>query len=73
MAVLSRAGHKRQRVIVVVFVRASVHDRVQGKITLIQGKVEEVTLPVPHVDIIVSEWMGYFLLYVDVLLHDCRM
>lgn len=39
----------------------------EGKITLIQGKVEEVTLPVPHVDIIVSEWMGYFLLYESML------
>jgi predicted RNA methylase len=28
------------------------------KITLIRGKMEEIELPVPHVDIIVSEWMG---------------
>jgi SAM-dependent methyltransferase len=28
------------------------------KITLIRGKIEEIELPVPHVDIIVSEWMG---------------
>src|SRR5271169_5811950 len=33
------------------------------KITLLKGKMEEVTLPFPKVDIIVSEWMGYFLLY----------
>ncbi|KAJ8063391.1 hypothetical protein OCU04_008612 [Sclerotinia nivalis] len=33
------------------------------KITLLKGKVEEVNLPVEHVDIIVSEWMGYCLLY----------
>ncbi|RUS22795.1 S-adenosyl-L-methionine-dependent methyltransferase [Endogone sp. FLAS-F59071] len=32
-------------------------------ITLIRGKVEEISLPVTKVDIIVSEWMGYFLLY----------
>lgn len=32
-------------------------------ITLLRGKVEEVVLPVQHVDIIVSEWMGYCLLY----------
>lgn len=32
-------------------------------ITLIRGKVEEISLPVARVDIIVSEWMGYFLLY----------
>jgi len=38
-------------------------------ITLIQGKVEEVTLPVgvEKVDIIISEWMGYFLLYESML------
>jgi protein arginine N-methyltransferase 1 len=28
------------------------------KITIIQGKVEEVKLPVEKVDIIISEWMG---------------
>jgi len=32
-------------------------------VTIIKGKVEEVELPVPKVDIIVSEWMGYCLLY----------
>lgn len=36
-------------------------------ITLIQGKVEEITLPVETVDILVSEWMGYFLLYESML------
>ncbi len=36
-------------------------------ITLVQGKVEEVTIPVESVDIIVSEWMGYFLLYESML------
>jgi len=36
-------------------------------ITLIKGKVEEVTLPVEKVDIIISEWMGYFLLYESML------
>jgi type I protein arginine methyltransferase len=33
------------------------------KIICIRGKIEEVTLPVEKVDIIVSEWMGYCLLY----------
>ncbi len=37
------------------------------KITLIKGKVEEVELPVDKVDIIISEWMGYFLLYESML------
>lgn len=33
------------------------------RITIIKGKMEEITLPVDKVDIIISEWMGYFLLY----------
>lgn len=37
------------------------------KITIIRGKVEEVELPVEKVDIIISEWMGYFLLYESML------
>lgn len=37
------------------------------RITLIKGKVEELELPVPRVDIIISEWMGYFLLYEGML------
>lgn len=35
----------------------------ENVITCIRGKVEEIELPVQHVDIIVSEWMGYFLLF----------
>jgi protein arginine N-methyltransferase 1 len=38
-----------------------------SKITLIQGKMEEVKLPFDKVDIIISEWMGYFLLYESML------
>lgn len=37
------------------------------RITLIQGKLEDIELPVDKVDIIVSEWMGYFLLYESML------
>ena len=36
------------------------------------GKVEDVELPVDKVDIIISEWMGYCLLYeamLDTVLH----
>lgn len=29
--------------------------------------MEEIDLPVPQVDIIISEWMGYFLLYENML------
>ncbi|KAI8341361.1 S-adenosyl-L-methionine-dependent methyltransferase [Chlamydoabsidia padenii] len=32
-------------------------------ITLVRGKVEEIEIPVKQVDIIISEWMGYFLLF----------
>ncbi|KAL2930209.1 Protein arginine N-methyltransferase 1.1 [Bienertia sinuspersici] len=35
-------------------------------ITVLKGKIEEIDLPV-QVDIIVSEWMGYFLLYENML------
>src|ERR1700742_3637623 len=38
-----------------------------SQITLLQGKMEEVNLPVDKVDIIISEWMGYFLLYESML------
>jgi len=34
---------------------------------VIKGKVEEIELPVPQVDVIISEWMGYFLLYESML------
>ncbi|KAI9500480.1 S-adenosyl-L-methionine-dependent methyltransferase [Coemansia spiralis] len=37
------------------------------KITLLKGKMEEVELPFDKVDIIISEWMGYFLLYESML------
>eukprot|EP00037_Helgoeca_nana_P037684 m.17094 g.17094 ORF g.17094 m.17094 type:complete len:346 (-) comp9220_c1_seq1:162-1199(-) len=37
------------------------------QVTLIRGKCEEVELPVPKVDIIISEWMGYALLYESML------
>ena len=36
-------------------------------IVLLRGKMEEVQLPVEKVDIIISEWMGYFLLYESML------
>ena len=38
-------------------------------ITLVKGKLEEITLPdgIETVDIIISEWMGYFLLYESML------
>jgi len=38
-------------------------NKLSDKITIIRGKVEEIELPVEKVDIIISEWMGYFLIY----------
>ncbi|KAJ2160270.1 Nuclear SAM-dependent mono-and asymmetric methyltransferase [Coemansia sp. RSA 552] len=37
------------------------------RVTLLKGKMEEVVLPFDKVDIIISEWMGYFLLYESML------
>ena len=42
-------------------------NNLSDKITIIQSKVEEAILPVDKVDIIISEWMGYFLLYESML------
>ena len=39
----------------------------EDRVTIIRGKVEDVVLPVESVDIIISEWMGYFLLYESML------
>jgi protein arginine N-methyltransferase 1 len=38
-------------------------NNLEDKITVIKSKVEDAELPVEKVDIIISEWMGYFLLY----------
>ncbi|KAJ3132691.1 Protein arginine N-methyltransferase 3 [Geranomyces variabilis] len=47
--------------------RIAKENGLENAITFVQGKVEEVQLPVDTVDIIVSEWMGYFLLYEGML------
>jgi predicted RNA methylase len=39
----------------------------EGVIQVIKGRLEDITLPVPQVDIIISEWMGYCLLYESML------
>ncbi|KAK4480057.1 hypothetical protein RD792_013114 [Penstemon davidsonii] len=36
-------------------------------ITVLKGKIEEIELPVSQVDVIISEWMGYFLVYENML------
>ncbi|KAL9622402.1 MAG: hypothetical protein Q9160_003246 [Pyrenula sp. 1 TL-2023] len=40
-----------------------IENELQGTVTCIRGKIEEVQLPINQVDIIISEWMGYCLLY----------
>uniref|UniRef100_A0A672H184 type I protein arginine methyltransferase n=1 Tax=Salarias fasciatus TaxID=181472 RepID=A0A672H184_SALFA len=47
-------------------------NQLEDKITLIKGRIEDIELPVEKVDIIISEWMGYFLLFesmLDSVLH----
>ena len=44
-------------------------NQLEDRITVVKGKIEDVVLPVEKVDIIISEWMGYFLLYESML--DC--
>lgn len=39
----------------------------EKKIVFLKGKMEEVKLPVDKVDIIISEWMGYFLVFESML------
>lgn len=38
-------------------------NKLDGVITCLRGKIEEINLPVEKVDFIVSEWMGYCLLF----------
>ncbi|KAF9898946.1 hypothetical protein BX616_003426 [Lobosporangium transversale] len=40
-----------------------IENGLQDVITLVRGRIEEIDLPCQYVDIIISEWMGYFLLY----------
>ncbi|CAH1102679.1 unnamed protein product [Psylliodes chrysocephalus] len=42
-------------------------NNLQDRIHLIKGQLEKINLPVEKVDIIVSEWMGYFLLFEGML------
>lgn len=41
----------------------NLHDTIH----LIHGRIEDTALPVDKVDIIISEWMGYFLLFEGML------
>ena len=42
-------------------------NNLDDKVKLLKGKLEEISLPHEKYDIIVSEWMGYFLLYEGML------
>lgn len=64
----ARAGAKRVIAVdnseIINFARENVYRNGMGEIiTCLRGKIEEVILPAKTVDIIVSEWMGYCLLY----------
>eukprot|EP00997_Jenningsia_sp_PLL12_P011252 NODE_878_length_1397_cov_81.721068_g733_i0.p1 GENE.NODE_878_length_1397_cov_81.721068_g733_i0~~NODE_878_length_1397_cov_81.721068_g733_i0.p1 ORF type:complete len:309 (+),score=69.68 NODE_878_length_1397_cov_81.721068_g733_i0:383-1309(+) len=70
----ARAGAKHVYAVenaeIALFAREIVRKNgLSDKITILKGKMEEVQLPVEKVDIIISEWMGYFLLYESML--DC--
>jgi len=42
-------------------------NRLEDRVELVRGRLEEVELPLQQYDLIVSEWMGYFLLYEGML------
>ncbi|XP_056383896.1 protein arginine N-methyltransferase 3 [Hyla sarda] len=42
-------------------------NKLEDRISLIKGRIEEIDLPEEKVDIIISEWMGYFLLFESML------
>ena len=70
----ARAGAKHVYAIeyaeIALFAREIIkRNGLEDKITVLKGKMEEIELPVPKVDIIISEWMGYFCLYESML--DC--
>ncbi|CAF9913087.1 MAG: hypothetical protein ALECFALPRED_008628 [Alectoria fallacina] len=64
----ARAGAKKVIAVdnsdIINFARENVYRNGMGEtIVCLRGKIEEVVLPLKTVDIIVSEWMGYCLLY----------
>ena len=38
------------------------HNKVADIVTVVKGAVEELDLPAQSVDVMISEWMGYYLL-----------
>jgi len=42
-------------------------NKLEDRIHLLKGRIEDLQLPVDKVDVIISEWMGYFLLFEGML------
>lgn len=42
-------------------------NKMEEKVKVIKGKIEDIVLPVEKVDIIISEWMGFYLLHESML------
>lgn len=42
-------------------------NKMEDKIKVIKGKIEDITLPVQKVDVIISEWMGFYLFHESML------
>jgi hypothetical protein len=38
-------------------------NKMEEKVKVIKGKIEDIALPVEKVDVIISEWMGFYLLH----------
>ena len=62
-----RTGFQVVRCIQILGVREQDAHLFATVITLVKGKLEEAELPIQQFDIIISEWMGYFLLYESML------
>ena len=44
-------------------------NELDSRVELVKGRLEETELPVKKFDFIISEWMGYFLLFEGQLLQ----
>lgn len=42
-------------------------NKMEEKVKVIKGKIEDIALPVEKVDVIISEWMGFYLLHESML------
>lgn len=53
----------RLSILIITFCINFRENKLDHKIELVKGRLEDTELPIDKVDIIVSEWMGYFLLF----------